>query len=398
MSIPAIPRPLLRRAVAAGALALLPAACRAQGPSGPAPRSPTPAAVADAATATPVVSGIDRGWGFAFLPDGRMLVTEKAGRLRVADRDGRLGAPLQGVPAVWATGQGGLLDVVLDPQFATNRLVYLSFAEAGEDGTAGTAVARGRLNADATALEGTQTIYRQLPKLRGPNHFGSRLVFRRDGTLLVTQGDRFDYREQAQQLGSLVGKAVRVNADGSIPRDNPYVGQQGARPELWAIGLRNVQAAALHPQTGDLWTVMHGAKGGDELNRTEGGKNYGWPVISYGVNYDGSPIGTGRAEQAGMEQPVYYWDPVIAPSGAAFYTGERHPAWRGSLFVGSLKPGGVVRLVMENGRVAREERWLPALGRVRDVRQSPDGELYVLTDGPNGRILRVAPGAAGPAR
>jgi glucose/arabinose dehydrogenase len=293
------------------------------------------------------------------------------------------------VPPVAARGQGGLLDVALDPRFGETRLVYLSYAEPGDGGSAGTAVTRGRLEADR--LTGVRVIYQQQPKVQGGNHFGSRLVWARDGTLFVTQGDRFAYRDKAQDLSAGLGKIVRIHADGGIPQDNPFVGRPGARPEIWSFGHRNVQAAALHPQTGQLWTVEHGARGGDELNHPEAGKNYGWPVITYGVDYSGAKIGEGTAKP-GMEQPVYYWDPVIAPSGMTFYTGDAYPGWKGSAFVGSLRPGLLVRLALENGRVTREERYLGDLGaRIRDVRQGPDGLLYLLTDADDGRLLRLDP-------
>ena len=354
-------------------------------------RSPTPAPVNAPVRVETVARGLEHPWGLAFLPDGRMLVTERAGRLRLAERDGRLSEPLGGVPEVAAQGQGGLLDVALSPGFAQDRLVYVSFSEHG-DGGAGTAVARGRLG--ERGLEGTQVIWRQQPKVGGGNHWGSRLVFRRDGTLFVTLGDRFAYRERAQDLSVTIGKIVRINADGSVPRDNPFVGRAGARPEIWSYGHRNVQAAALHPQTGDVWTVEHGARGGDELNRPEAGKNYGWPVITYGVDYSGAKIGEGTAKP-GMEQPVYYWDPVIAPSGATFYTGDAFPDWKGSMFIGGLVSRVLVRLTLEGSRVAREERYLADLGeRIRDVRQGPNGFLYLLTDNPAGRILRVIPAAS----
>ena len=357
-----------------------------------APRSPTPKPVKADARVETVASELEHPWALAFLPDGRMLVTERPGRLRIVERDGRVSEPLAGVPRVQARGQGGLLDVALDPRFADNRLVYLSYAEPGAGGTAGTAVARGRLGEGR--LEDVRVIYQQQPKVGGSNHFGSRLVFARDGTLFVTQGDRFAYRDQAQDLSVGIGKIVRINADGSVPRDNPFVGHAGARPEIWSYGHRNVQSAALHPQTGQLWTVEHGARGGDELNRPEAGKNYGWPVITYGVDYSGERIGEGTAKP-GMEQPVYYWDPVIAPSGMTFYTGDAFPDWKGSLFIGSLDPGLLVRLTLKDGRVAREERYLADLGeRIRDVRQGPDGLLYLLTDSGDGRILRVLPAAA----
>ncbi len=353
----------------------------------PAPRSPTPESIPFAGKVTDFATGLEHPWGIAFLPDGRALVTERPGRLRIVGRDGKLSAPLAGVPRVHAQGQGGLLDVALDPKFADNRIVYLSYAEPGDDG-AGTAVARAKL-ADA-GLTDVRVIYRQQPKVAGSGHFGSRLVFRRDGTLFVTQGDRQRYSEQAQDLASGIGKVVRINTDGSIPKDNPFVGRQDARPEIWSYGHRNVQSATLHPATGALWTVEHGARGGDELNHPEAGKNYGWPVISYGVEYSGRPIGEGLRAKAGMEQPVYYWDPVIAPSGMVVYTGNAYPGWKNSIFVGSMQPGALVRLEIANGRVVKEERSLGHLNqRIRDVEQGPDGLLYLLTDSAKGRILRL---------
>jgi glucose/arabinose dehydrogenase len=358
---------------------------------GQAPRSPTPAPVNGVVRVEPVARGLEHPWGLAFLPDGRMLVTERPGRLRIVERDGRVSKPLVGVPQVLARGQGGLLDVALDPRFAENRLVYLSYAEPGEGSTAGTAVARGRLGEGR--LDDVNVIYRQQPKVEGSNHFGSRLIFARDGTLFVTSGDRFAYRDSAQDLSVTIGKIVRINADGSVPRGNPFIGRAGARPEIWSYGHRNIQSAALHPETGQLWTVEHGARGGDELNRPEAGKNYGWPVITYGVDYSGARIGEGTAKP-GMEQPVYYWDPVIAPSGMTFYTGDAFPDWKGSILIGSLRPGLLVRLTLQDGQVAREERYLGDLReRIRDVRQGPDGLLYLLTDSRNGRILRVVPAA-----
>jgi len=357
-----------------------------------APRSPTPTPVKAAIRVETVARGLEHPWALAFLPGGRMLVTERPGRLRIVERDGRVSEPLAGVPQVLARGQGGLLDVALDPRFADNRLVYLSYAEPGAGGAAGTAVARGRLGEGR--LEDVRVIYQQQPKVRGEAHFGSRLVFARNGTLFVTQGDRFAYRDGAQDLSVGIGKIVRIKPDGSVPRDNPFIGRPGARPEIWSVGHRNVQGAALHPQTRQLWTVEHGARGGDELNRPEAGKNYGWPVITYGVDYSGARIGEGTAKP-GMEQPVYYWDPVIAPSGMTFYTGDAFPDWKGSMFIGSLDPGLLVRLTLKDGRVVREERYLADLGeRIRDVRQGPDGLLYLLTDSRDGRVLRVLPAAA----
>ena len=377
------------RFIAVAWLLVAPAACAAQEPqTGPAQKSPTPRAMDAPVRVDTVATGLEHAWGIAFLPDGRVLVTERPGRLRIVDRNGALSEPLTGVPAVAARGQGGLLDVAIDPRFAENRLVYLSFADPADDGTSGTSVARGRLG--NAGLENVQVIYRQTPKVRSNMHFGSRLVFDREGRLFITQGDRYNQRPLVQDLSTTIGKVVRINADGTIPRDNPFVSRQGARPEIWSYGHRNVQAAALHPQTGQLWTVEHGARGGDELNRPEAGKNYGWPVISYGVDYSGVRIGEGTARE-GMEQPVYYWDPVIAPSGMAFYTGDAFPNWRGSAFVGSMNPGALVRLTIDNDRVTREERYLGSIGRVRDVQQGPDGFLYLITDADNGALLRVAP-------
>jgi glucose/arabinose dehydrogenase len=335
-----------------------------------------------------IAKGLEHPWGLELLADGRMLVSERPGRLRIVERDGRISEPLGGVPKVYASGQGGLLDVTLSPQFNQDRLIYFSFSEPGEGG-AGTAVARARLG--ERSLDGVQVIWRQTPKVDGGNHFGSRIVFARDGTMFVTLGDRFRYRDQAQNLATTLGKVVRINADGSVPKDNPFVGREGVRPEIWSYGHRNVQAAALQPEMGLLWTVEHGARGGDELNRPQAGKNYGWPVITYGVDYSGAKIGEGTSK-AGMEQPVYYWDPVIAPSGAEFYTGNLFPQWKGSLLIGSLTPGLLVRLELKDGRVAAEHRYGGELKtRVRDVRQAPDGSIYVITDEGNGKILRIEP-------
>jgi glucose/arabinose dehydrogenase len=368
---------------------LLSVACA---PSGPAQRSPNPTPIEGTLRVDTVASNLAQPWGFEFLPDGRMLVTEKGGRLRVVARDGRVSEPLTGVPVVRAVGQGGLLDIAVDPDFATNNTIYLSYSEPGDGaaaGAAGTALARARLG--ATGLDDVRVIYHQEPKVTGGNHFGSRIAFGRDGTIFVTQGDRFNFRDQAQDLTSGLGKVVRLNRDGTIPRDNPFVGRSDARPEIWSYGHRNVQAAAVHPETGQLWTVEHGAAGGDELNHPEAGKNYGWPVITYGRDYNGMRIGEG-AEKAGMEQPVYYWDPVIAPSGMTFYTGDKYPEWRGNAFVGGLASMALVRLVIENGRVTKEERYLHSLGaRIRDVKQGPDGFLYLITDSGSGRLLRVRP-------
>ncbi|HEY7490856.1 MAG TPA: PQQ-dependent sugar dehydrogenase [Candidatus Tectomicrobia bacterium] len=354
-----------------------------------APKSPTPAPVQGVVRVETVATGLEHPWALKFLPDGRIIVTERPGRVRLVDQDGRVSTPLAGVPQVFARGQGGLLDITLDPGFAANRLIYIAYAEPGAGDTAGTAVARGRLGEDQ--LENVQVIYRQQPKVEGANHFGSRLIFARDGTLFVTQGERFAYRERAQDLSSGLGKIVRIHPDGSVPQDNPFASRSGTRPEIWSYGHRNIQAAALHPQTGQLWTVEHGARGGDELNHPEAGKNYGWPVITYGIDYSGAAIGEGTAQE-GMEQPVYYWDPVIAPSGMTFYTGAAFSDWKGNILIGSLTPGGLVRLTVQDGRVTHEERYQGELkDRIRDVQQGPDGLLYVVTDRRDGRILRVRP-------
>jgi glucose/arabinose dehydrogenase len=334
-------------------------------------------------------SGLVHPWGLTFLPDGRMLVTERPGRLRIVSNGGRLSNPLGGVPTVYAEGQGGLLDVALDPSFAANRLVYLSYSEPG-DGGASTAVARGRLNAGGAALENVQIIFRQLPKVDSNGHFGSRLVFARDGTLFVTLGDRRKF-DPAQDLTSHIGKIVRINPDGSVPRDNPFVGRSDARPEIWSYGIRNSQGATLHPQTGALWEVEHGPRGGDELNRPEAGKNYGWPLVSWGVHYNGQdiPKPTTRPDLA---PPVRHWSPVISPSGMAFYTADTFPAWRGNLLIGGLSARSIIRLTLQGEQVASEERI--ALGaRIRDVRQGPDGAVYALTDHRDGAVLRLVPAA-----
>ena len=370
-------------------LPFLMAATSCAHPQGPAQASPQPATQENTLTVETVASGLVNPWAIAFLPDGRMLVTERPGRLRYVERDGKLSTPLTGLPAIAASGQGGLLDITLDPQFSKNQTLYLSYAEPGDGATASTAVLRARLG--ATGLDSVKVIYRQEPKVTGGNHFGSRIVFAPDGKIFITQGERFGYREKAQDLTGLLGKVVRINPDGSIPADNPFVGRTDARPEIWSYGHRNVQGAAIDPETGRLWTIEHGARGGDELNHPEAGKNYGWPVITYGIDYNGMTIGIGAAKD-GMEQPVYYWDPVIAPGGMAFYSGTRFPGWKGSILAGSMTPGGLVRLTMQDGRVVAEERHLGELHeRIRDVQQGPDGLIYVTTDNSSGRILRISP-------
>jgi glucose/arabinose dehydrogenase len=336
-----------------------------------------------------VTAGLEHPWGMAFLPDGRVLVTELAGRLRLIERDGKAGPPIAGVPVVEAVKQGGLLDVALDPAFATNRLVYLAYTEPREGGN-GTSVARGVL--EGGSLTGVQVIFRQQPAMQGGFHFGSRLVFDRGGRLFITLGERNVGRAQAQTLDNTIGKIVRINPDGSIPPDNPFVGRAGALPEIWSYGHRNVQGAALHPVTGELWANEHGPKGGDELNRVLPGRNYGWPTVSYGVEYSGAKI-SDSGTAPGIEPPVHYWVPSIATSGLMFYTGERFPAWRGSAFVGGLKSQQLVRLRLDGDRVVEEERLLRGVmkERVRDVEQGPDGYIYLLTDEDNGRLLRLQP-------
>lgn len=338
--------------------------------------------------------GLEHPWGIEFLPDASALVTERPGRLRHMSQDGTLSEPLAGVPEVDARGQGGLLDVGLDPDFAANRLVYLSYAEPGPDGTNSTAVARGRLNADATALEDVHVIFSQQPKLPSTKHFGSRLVFDGAGHLFITLGERSAsrFRGQAQDLDSHLGKVVRIFPDGGVPEDNPFVGREGALPEIWSLGHRNPQAAAINPATGALWEIEHGPRGGDELNIPEAGKNYGWPVVSFGVNYDGSPVGSGQSDAPGFDDPIYQWTPVIAPSGMAFYTGEAFPEWRGDLFVGGLASEALVRLELDGDAVTHEERLLEDAGRrFRDVVQGPDAALFVLTDEWDGEVLRITP-------
>lgn len=342
-----------------------------------------------------VADGLQNPWGLEFLPDGRMLVTERPGRMRIVSAGGALSEPIAGLPSVDARGQGGLLDVALDPDFASNRLIYWSYAEPREGGANNTAVARGRLTEGGPPrVDNVQVVYRQTPSLNSRLHFGSRLVWARDGTLFVTQGDRSitEGRMQAQRLDSLIGKIVRINADGSIPKDNPFVGRPEARPEIWSIGHRNIQAAALHPSTGELWEIEHGTRGGDEINIARRGRDYGWPTIAYGIEYRGGPITGGITQKEGMEQPIYYWDPVIAPSGMVFYTGNLFPAWKGSLFVGGLDSRALVRLDVKGERITGEERLLTDLQpreRIRDVVQGPDGALYLLTDSPQGRVLKV---------
>ena len=339
-----------------------------------------------------VASGLVHPWGLALLPDGRWLVTERPGRMRIVSTEGQVGAPIAGLPAVAARGQGGLLDVILSPSFATDRTIFWSYAEPREGGNA-TSVARGVLSADGSRVEQARVIFRALPVYDGDKHFGSALAFAPDGKLFVTLGERSDLpmRPQAQQLDSHMGKVLRINADGSVPQDNPFVGQAGALPEIWSLGHRSPQGIALQPGTGAVWAVEHGARGGDELNRVEAGKNYGWPDIAYGIEYRGGAIGEGLTAREGLEQPVYYWDPVIAPGGQTFYSGAMFPGWQGNLLIAGLGGKSLTRLVLDGDRVVGEERLLTGLGeRIRDVAVAADGAVWVITDEEDGKLVRLA--------
>ncbi|MXR30284.1 PQQ-dependent sugar dehydrogenase [Pseudomonas sp. PICF6] len=340
---------------------------------------------------TTVVKGLEHPWSVAFLPDQQgMLVTERAGNLRRVSPDGQLSAPLNGVPEVWARGQGGLLDVVLSPDFKQDRTVYLSYAEAGDDGKAGTAVGRGQLSEDLQSLKNFNVIFRQQPKLSTGNHFGSRLVFDRDGYLFITLGENNE-RPTAQDLDKLQGKIVRIYPDGKVPDDNPFVGQANVRPEIWSYGVRNPQGAALNPWNGTLWENEHGPRGGDELNIIERSKNYGWPLATHGINYSGAPIPEAGGKTAeGTLGPFHVWEVSPGLSGMAFYDSDRFKAWQHSVFIGALVSRNLIRLELEGDKVVHEERLLGELGeRIRDVRQGPDGFLYVLTDDDDGTLYKV---------
>lgn len=337
------------------------------------------------------VGGLDRPWGAAFLPDGRLLVTERPGRLRVVGRDGAVSPPLPGVPEVVAAGQGGLLDVALAPDFAATREVYLCHS-APAGGGALTRLSRATLSADATRLEGTRALLDAAPaQSSGRNHFGCRIAFGRDGTLFLSTGDRYNDKERAQRLGDLAGKVLRLERDGRPAEGNPFLGRTGARPEIFSYGHRNPQGLAVNPATGSLVEIEFGARGGDEVNLLRAGANYGWPLVSYGTDYDGSAIGTGKASAPGIEEPLRHWTPAVSPSGGNFLTGDAFPGWRGNLFLAALRPPGLVRLTMEGDRILGEERLLWGRTRFRQVLGGPDGLLYVLTDEDRGRVLRLEP-------
>jgi glucose/arabinose dehydrogenase len=354
--------------------------------------APAPAQSSNVKVET-VAEGLVNPWGLQFLPDGRALVTEKPGTLRIVGKDGKISEAIAGPPKVVDIDQGGLLDVRLAPDFASSGTLYLAYAEARDGNKNGTTVARARLalGGDAGKLEDVKVIFRQEPAYASGYHFGSRIVIANDGTLFVTLGERNFLRQEAQNPGNHIGKIVHINADGTPAAGNPKL--PGWAPEVWSIGHRNIQGAALEPASGELWTVEHGAKGGDELNKPVAGKNYGWPVITYGVDYSGAKIGEGKAKD-GMEQAVYYWVPSIATSGLTFYTGDLFPDWKGNLFVGGLRATQLQRLVMKDGQVVSAEVLLKDQGdRIRDVRQGPDGALWLLTDDQDGKLLRLTPGS-----
>ncbi|WP_447579028.1 PQQ-dependent sugar dehydrogenase [Achromobacter kerstersii] len=348
-----------------------------------------------AARVTAVVGGLDHPWAMAFLPDGGVLITERPGKLRLLRTPGGLSKPLSGVPKVAASGQGGLLDVALSPDFATDRYVYLSYAESDGD-KSGTVVGRGRLSDDATGLQDFKVLFRQEPKLSSGLHFGSRLVFDGKGYLFISLGEN-NQRPTAQDLDKLQGKVVRLKVDGTVPPDNPFVSKAGARPEIWSYGHRNPQGMALNPWSGELWENEHGPRGGDEINLIQPGKNYGWPLATYGINYSGQPIPEAKGETApGTEQPLFWWAKSPAISGMAFYNADRFPAWQKSVFIGALANQNLIRLTLDGNRVVGQE-WLlvDRKSRIRDVRQGPDGYVYVLTDASPGQLLRVAPAESG---
>jgi aldose sugar dehydrogenase len=337
-----------------------------------------------------VASGLVHPWSLGFLPDGRLLVTERPGRMRIVGRDGRLSKPLAGVPRVWARSQAGLMDVILDRGFADNRTLFFSYVEPYKGGGR-IAIARAKLDDKTPRLTDVTVIFRQAGAPGSGYNIGCRLVQAKNSDLFASQGDHFT-AEKAQSLDNDIGKIIRIRPDGAIPPDNPFVGRKGARPEIWAYGVRNPEGLTINPATGELWEQEHGPMGGDEINIIRKGANYGWPVVSFGVNYDGTPVGNGKQHHAGMVDPVWHWTPSIAPSGMTFYTGDLFPQWKGSLFNGALKYMLLSRLTLDGDKVVKEERLLRGIGkRIRDVRQGPDGALYLLTDEPDGQILQVAP-------
>lgn len=336
-----------------------------------------------------IAEGLENVWGMAFLPDGSLLVNERPGRMRIVTADGKLGQPLTGLPEIFANGQGGLLDVVTAPDFATSKKIYFSYSEPGKGGNS-TAVSSAILNGNA--LENVTRVFSQQPKIDSTAHFGSRLVWAPDGTLFITLGDRYSEKDKAQTLDNHQGKVVRINADGTVPQDNPFVKTPGALPEIWSYGHRNVQGAAINPLTKELWTGEHGPQGGDELNIDRAAKNYGWPVITYGENYGGGKIGQGT-EKEGMEQPVYKWVPSIATAGFIFYTGDKFPKWKNNIVLASLREQTLVRLELDGDKIVKEERLLkgPVGQRLRSVVQGPDGLIYLTTDESKGKILQLSP-------
>jgi glucose/arabinose dehydrogenase len=342
-------------------------------------------------THTVVAAGLNHPWGFVLMPDGRWLVTERAGTMRIIGADGVKSEPIAGLPTIFVQGQGGLLDVALSPSFASDRTIFWSYSEPREGGNA-TSIAKGRLTDDGSRVENVQVIFRAMPTYEGRLHFGGALAFAPDGKLFLTLGERSDrpMRPQAQDLGSHMGKIIRINADGSAPQDNPFVGRAGALPEIWSLGHRNPQGVAIAPD-GKVWTVEHGTRGGDEINLSRAGANYGWPDAAYGIEYAGGAINAGATQKEGTEQPVYYWDPVIAPGGMVIYSGTMFPGWNGNLLVAGLKEKHIARLVLENDRVVGEERLLTDLGsRIRDVAVGPDGAVWAITDEDDGKLVRLA--------
>jgi glucose/arabinose dehydrogenase len=343
-----------------------------------------------------VTDGLVHPWGIAVLPDGGFLVTERIGRLRHISADSKKSDPIAGIPEVFSRKQGGLLDVELAPDFSQSRMIYWTYSKPMGGGKSATAAARGKLSDDNSKVTEVEDIFVQKPPSPSPMHYGSRIVFNKQGLAFVTTGEHFTGKERvlAQDLGTTYGKVIRINLDGSVPDDNPFVGKQGSIDTIWSYGHRNIQGADIHPETDELWTIEHGPKGGDELNTPKAGKNYGWPVISYGENYNGSPVGQGITQLEGMEQPRYYWDPVIAPAGMTFYEGDMFADWKGNLLISSLKPGAIVRLEFDGDTVTGEEWLLTDQGRIRDIAEAQDGSLLVLTDKRNGAVLKLTPAAA----